>query len=191
MSRDATNEIRELRLALVCYGGVSLAVYMHGITKEIRKLVVASRAFDRDPGTNPFAAKKDATERAYFDALAALAAAGTHVRVVVDVISGTSAGGINGVCLATALARDGDDAVLRDLWLERGDIGGLLERAPPAVPVVARRVGRPAHGDEGAIAVHPAPGGRHGALAVRRALGDRGGARRRDRGAGRDDAPRA
>ncbi|WP_150007198.1 hypothetical protein [Iodidimonas nitroreducens] len=35
---------RELRLALVCYGGVSLAVYMHGITKEILKLVRASRA---------------------------------------------------------------------------------------------------------------------------------------------------
>lgn len=26
---------KELRLALVCYGGVSLAVYMHGVTKEI------------------------------------------------------------------------------------------------------------------------------------------------------------
>jgi hypothetical protein len=26
---------KELRLALVCYGGVSLAVYMHGITKEV------------------------------------------------------------------------------------------------------------------------------------------------------------
>jgi hypothetical protein len=26
---------KELRIALVCFGGVSLAVYMHGITKEI------------------------------------------------------------------------------------------------------------------------------------------------------------
>jgi hypothetical protein len=26
---------KELRLALVCYGGVSLAVYMHGVSKEI------------------------------------------------------------------------------------------------------------------------------------------------------------
>ena len=26
---------KELRLALVCYGGVSLAIYMHGITKEV------------------------------------------------------------------------------------------------------------------------------------------------------------
>jgi hypothetical protein len=32
----------ELRVALVCYGGVSLAVYMHGITKELGKLVLAS-----------------------------------------------------------------------------------------------------------------------------------------------------
>ena len=33
---------RELRIALVCFGGVSLAVYMHGISKEILKLVCAS-----------------------------------------------------------------------------------------------------------------------------------------------------
>lgn len=36
----------ELRLALVFYGGVSLAIYMHGVTKELHKLVVASRRFD-------------------------------------------------------------------------------------------------------------------------------------------------
>ena len=35
---------KELRFALVCFGGVSLAIYMHGITKEILKLVRASRA---------------------------------------------------------------------------------------------------------------------------------------------------
>ena len=33
---------KELRLALVCYGGISLAVYMHGITKEIWRLATAS-----------------------------------------------------------------------------------------------------------------------------------------------------
>ena len=36
---------KELRLALICYGGVSLAIYMHGITKEIWKLAQASRDF--------------------------------------------------------------------------------------------------------------------------------------------------
>ena len=35
---------KELRIALVCFGGVSLAVYMHGISKEILKLVRASCA---------------------------------------------------------------------------------------------------------------------------------------------------
>ena len=39
----------ELRLALVCYGGVSLAVYMHGVTKEFLKLVRASRAYHAAP----------------------------------------------------------------------------------------------------------------------------------------------
>ena len=34
---------KELRIALVCYGGVSLAVYMHGVTKELWKLARASR----------------------------------------------------------------------------------------------------------------------------------------------------
>ena len=33
---------KELRIALVCFGGLSLAVYMHGITKEILKLARAS-----------------------------------------------------------------------------------------------------------------------------------------------------
>ena len=36
---------KELRIALVCYGGVSLAVYMHGVTKELWQLARASRAF--------------------------------------------------------------------------------------------------------------------------------------------------
>ena len=34
---------REIRLALVLNGGVSLAVYMHGITKEIWRLARASQ----------------------------------------------------------------------------------------------------------------------------------------------------
>ena len=34
--------MKEVRLGLVCYGGVSLAVYMHGLTKEIFKLVRAA-----------------------------------------------------------------------------------------------------------------------------------------------------
>src|SRR5438132_4711204 len=139
-----------LRLALVCYGGVSLAIYMHGVTKEIHKLVLASRAFDRDPGHNPFDESRD-TEHAYFEALRERAARqGVRTRVVVDTIAGSSAGGINGIILAKALAHDLSQQSLRDLWMERGDIGQLLGwRFLPWLPLkvlawaVAHRLSRP------------------------------------------------
>src|SRR5437763_3394714 len=91
---------RELRLALVCYGGVSLAVYMHGVTKELHKLVQASRRFDRDgdlDGKNPFG--EDDSAAAYYEALREIAGTGRRLSVSIDVIAGTSAGGINGVVL--------------------------------------------------------------------------------------------
>jgi hypothetical protein len=40
--------VREVRLALVCYGGSSLAIYIHGNTKEIHRLVQASKALQQD-----------------------------------------------------------------------------------------------------------------------------------------------
>ncbi|MEA2916270.1 MAG: hypothetical protein QOJ15_8351 [Bradyrhizobium sp.] len=40
---------KELRLALVCYGGVSLVLYMHGVVKEILKLSRASKAHHSVP----------------------------------------------------------------------------------------------------------------------------------------------
>jgi patatin-related protein len=131
-----TVQEKELRLALVCFGGISLAVYMHGISKEILKLVRASRALH---GIRERAARASAqaadffdpsdpehdTEAVYFDLLRAV---GRHIelRVIVDVIAGASAGGINGVMLARALAHDLPVAHLRDMWLESGDVGELL-----------------------------------------------------------------
>ena len=53
-----------------------------------------------------------------------------------DVIAGTSAGGINGVCLAKALAHNLSLDGFRDLWFERGDIDGLLA-APRWLPTRA------------------------------------------------------
>src|SRR5579875_1178281 len=46
-SRPRAMREKELRIALVCFGGISLAVYMHGISKEILKLVRASAALHR------------------------------------------------------------------------------------------------------------------------------------------------
>ncbi|MGK5110699.1 MULTISPECIES: patatin-like protein [unclassified Geodermatophilus] len=117
----------QLRLALVCYGGVSLAVYMHGVTKELHKLVRASRRFDDVDdleAPNPF--PDDDTEAAYFEALRELAQGGRRLSVTIDIVAGTSAGGINGVVLGKVLARDGDQDGLRKLWIEEGDLRKLL-----------------------------------------------------------------
>ncbi|MGB9223081.1 patatin-like protein [Mycobacterium sp.] len=121
----------ELRLALVCYGGVSLAVYMHGVTKELYKLIRAARAFDKEPSTNPFRAGSPPydTEAAYFDALHDLADAGQQLTVSIDIIGGTSAGGINGVALGKGLALGASQEPLKSVWIHKGDLRELL-RAP-------------------------------------------------------------
>jgi hypothetical protein len=36
---------KELRIALVCYGGSPLAIYMHGTTKEVHRLAKSSLAY--------------------------------------------------------------------------------------------------------------------------------------------------
>ena len=128
---DGSPDSRELRLAVVLYGGVSLAIYMHGTTKELHRLLKASALADQvsDGPRTP-------SERVWGELLHELAERDPHqvrTRVVVDVISGTSAGGINGVYLAKALAHNGSQDALRDLWLNRGDIGQLL-RWPARVP---------------------------------------------------------
>ncbi|QJE74397.1 patatin-like protein [Aerophototrophica crusticola] len=113
---------KELRVALVCYGGVSLAVYMHGVTKEVWKLARASRAcHDR----RPTAAPVEDSEGVYLDLLRRLGR-DLSLRVVVDVVAGSSAGGINGVLLARALAHDLSLEPLTRLWLENADVTRLL-----------------------------------------------------------------
>jgi patatin-related protein len=131
--------MRELRLGLVCYGGVSLAIYMHGVTKELFKLVRAARAFDSAYEASDFdpahwftgesqvqGAPNYDSETAYFDALAAIAREGDPLTVVLDIIAGTSAGGINGVCLARGLAEGRSLNGFRELWLDEGDLVDLL-----------------------------------------------------------------
>jgi patatin-related protein len=127
MSNDASDNVREIRLGLVCYGGVSLAIYMHGITKELLKLVVASRALEDDPERNPF--PQDTTEHVYWRALKTAQERSEDKalpRVVIDVVAGTSAGGINGVILCKALAHNLSQDALRDLWFDKADIEQLL-----------------------------------------------------------------
>lgn len=130
---------KELRLALVCFGGLSLAVYMHGISKEILKLVRASRALHavtdrarrataRFEETVPAGDPEYDTETVYYDLLQAIGKT-VELRVIVDVIAGASAGGINGVMLARALAHDLPVQHLRDMWIGSGDVGELLAQS--------------------------------------------------------------
>src|SRR5258705_3484736 len=127
---------KELRIALVCFGGVSLAVYMHGISKEILKLVRASSALHAigDRGRRTIASFFDHvdrndpeydTEQVYFELLREIGRS-VELRVVVDIIAGASAGGINGTMLARALRHDLPMDALRRLWLENADVSVLL-----------------------------------------------------------------
>ncbi|MFN4019158.1 MAG: patatin-like protein [Erythrobacter sp.] len=120
---------KELRLALVCYGGVSLAVYMHGITKEIWHLARASRAF-HDPGSAPLGGVAEA----YYQFLQDIARIdGLRLRVLPDILTGASAGGINAVFLAQAIHSGHSLEPLTDLWLENADVAKLTD--PDAEPM--------------------------------------------------------
>jgi patatin-related protein len=119
---------KELRLALICYGGISLAVYMHGITKEIWRLVRASRAFHAGDGAI------GGSEQVYHGLLETIEReTGVRVRVLADIIAGASAGGINGIFLAQAIASGQSLDPLTNLWLEGADVDRLLD--PDARPL--------------------------------------------------------
>lgn len=130
---------KELRLAIVFFGGVSLAVYQHGINREILNLVRASKLYhrdDRETGSTEsslHAHYPDEPARSTGDTYYRfLEAAGQQLdlRVIVDVISGASAGAMNGVALGRALAHDLSLSPLTDMWLAEADINQLL--APEA-----------------------------------------------------------
>src|SRR5437588_10727927 len=109
---------------------------MHGVTKEILKLVRASSAlhaiadrsrrakaafFSGDDRSDP----EYDTEGVYFELLREIGR-DVEMRVVVDIIAGASAGGINGTMLARALSHDLPMNALRDLWLGNADVSVLL-----------------------------------------------------------------
>ena len=110
---DAGRYEEEVRLALVLNGGVSLAIWMGGVTCEL-----------------------DRARRAGFPALRDLEDVGVWAdvcevmgtRVVVDIVAGTSAGGLNGAVMAAAIARRAAMPTLREKWKSLGDFKDLLIR---------------------------------------------------------------
>lgn len=107
----------ETRLALVLNGGVSLAVWMGGVTHELELLRRASGSASEDT-TND-------RDRAAFNVWKDIAQS-SRTRVVIDVIAGSSAGGLNGALLATAIGRGAPLPDLRKVWDESASLSKLL-----------------------------------------------------------------
>lgn len=102
------NFLREMQLGLVVYGGVSLAIYTHGICQEFYNAVRG---------------------RGIYKLVKAL----TDADLVVDVISGSSAGGINGILLAYAIANSNDREFVdfsqfAKIWRDSGETIKLLKK---------------------------------------------------------------
>ncbi|MBM3216913.1 hypothetical protein FJZ36_18620, partial [Candidatus Poribacteria bacterium] len=114
---EHTDHDKELRIGLVLYGGVSLAIYIYGVVYEFLRLLRSYPSADsQGEGFRP-------ESRAYRRLLEL-----AHTRPVIDIISGSSAGGINGICLGVALATQGDLKPLETLWVKKGDLLELIDR---------------------------------------------------------------
>ena len=125
---------QDLRFAVAMSGGVSLAVRMGGVAREVNLLQQASRSRQRDPGSGPASpADWDAQVRNLYRGLLDC----LDITVTVDVLAGTSAGGVNAALLGLSSAAGADLARLRDLWLTTGSMDLLLrdpgERNPPSL----------------------------------------------------------
>lgn len=108
---------QDIRFAVVMNGGVSLAIWISGVTLELHHMAQAG--------------KNDGPEyRRIADEL-------LKANVRVDVIAGTSAGGLNGAFLALGLAGGGDLVCMRGLWTKDGDLKQLLRhplaKNPPSL----------------------------------------------------------
>ncbi|TCC50969.1 DUF3376 domain-containing protein [Kribbella capetownensis] len=121
----------EIRIALVLNGGVSLAVWMGGVTHEL-DLIRRASGSSSAPGPQSY-------DEVLAERWRELCRRGDeNRRVVVDVIAGTSAGGLNGSLLATAISNgstldpDGEHGPwLRQKWVALGslEVGKLVPSA--------------------------------------------------------------
>lgn len=140
-SNYANELTQEVRLAVVMFGGVSLAIYMNGIAQELLKAVRATAPSDATEQSAPPDIDLQSTDCVYRkigkilyhgrvpkpETLPSdLASLPIRTRIVIDILSGTSAGGINAVFLAKALANNQDLDEIHDIWLNEGDIDTLL-----------------------------------------------------------------
>lgn len=102
----ADANLQDIRLAVVLNGGVSLAVWISGVVLELHRLVQASR-MSSGRESNPYAALLDVL----------------NATARIDVIAGTSAGGLNGGFLALGVVHGCNLENMRELWRTQGDLG--------------------------------------------------------------------
>ena len=114
----------EVRFALVLYGGASLAIYIHGVTQEFFHLV-RSTAVGADGELLVPDSELSGTERVYRK-LATSPEGTVETRFLVDIASGTSAGGINAIFLGKAFANGQTLDQVSRLWLDQADVQDLL-----------------------------------------------------------------
>jgi len=132
-----TEPEREVRFAVVIYGGVSLAIYINGIVQELLRMVrstalpverlkFSERVYRKlaclvGVGETADPHEMDRASRVYCKP-----AAHPRTKFVADIFSGTSAGGINAIFCAKALATGESLDQLAKLWIEVADIDRLL-----------------------------------------------------------------
>src|SRR5437764_14286862 len=146
---EFTNEIR---YAAVMYGGVSLCIYINGVAQELLELVRATAPDATESAALTPTDELSASARIYrrlgqyldsdtFDAalLRRDSNASIRTRFVVDVLSGTSAGGLNSIFLAKALANNESMEGLKKLWMNEGDITLLLNDKGSNLPGLRAR----------------------------------------------------
>src|SRR5690349_12427065 len=123
-SLDITPLTQEVRLATTMTGGVSLAIWMAGVAREVNLLAQASQwrrvggEFPTDSMLPPPAAQALKLYRKLIDLL--------DIVVDVDILSGTSAGGINAALLASSRVTGSDLGDLRKIWLSLGALTELI-----------------------------------------------------------------
>jgi hypothetical protein len=165
---------REVRFAVVIYGGVSLAIYINGVAQEMLRLVrstavpaadlkyservyrklacilglgnestISARSGDMDDFWELYLKKDEAGNEVVptqdNDGHYSLIEPETETmrtRFVIDILSGTSAGGINAIYLAKALANRQQLDRLAGMWINVADISKLLNDRGSAEPPV-------------------------------------------------------
>src|SRR5258708_25797635 len=111
----------ELRLAVAFTGGVSLAVWMGGMAREMNLLLAASRVERGEQVKPPGSAESEQVRDGYQRLLHLL-----NMDCTLDILSGTSAGGVNAAILGLANVQRFDLGGLRDLWFTHGSLEELV-----------------------------------------------------------------